>query len=99
MQIFVLVERVDGNGYRARSGEPLAVSAEGATPDEAVSKVRDLITARLAGGSSLVPIDLPGLAHPWARGAGMFKDDPLFDEWQQAIAERRRQMDEDPEVP
>jgi hypothetical protein len=29
----------------------------------------------------------------------MFKDDPLFDEWQQAIAERRRQIDADPEIP
>ena len=28
-----------------------------------------------------------------------FQDDPFFDEWQQAIADRRREMDADPDVP
>jgi hypothetical protein len=31
--------------------------------------------------------------------AGIFKDDPLFDEWQEAIAQRRRQIEDDPEIP
>jgi hypothetical protein len=31
--------------------------------------------------------------------AGMFKDNPLFDAWQQAIADYRRQVDEEPESP
>src|SRR5580700_1133680 len=29
--------------------------------------------------------------NPWLEGAGMFRDDPLFDDWQQAIAEYRRE--------
>jgi hypothetical protein len=29
----------------------------------------------------------------------MFKDDPWFDEWQQAIAEYRQQVEEDPNIP
>ena len=32
-----------------------------------------------------------------AEFAGMFKDDPLFDDWQKAIAEYRRQVDNDPD--
>jgi predicted RNase H-like HicB family nuclease len=36
MQIPILVEPVTNNGYRATCGPPLAVSAEGATRDEAV---------------------------------------------------------------
>jgi hypothetical protein len=37
--------------------------------------------------------DLPQHANPWLAGAGMFRDDPLFDEWQRAIAEYRRELD------
>lgn len=37
--------------------------------------------------------------NPWIRAKGIFKDDPLFDEWQQAIEDYRRQIDEDPNIP
>ncbi len=40
MQIPVLVERVKGNGYRARGVEPFAVSAKGSTREEALAKLR-----------------------------------------------------------
>jgi hypothetical protein len=33
---------------------------------------------------------------PWLKVKGVCKDDPLFDEWQEAIAEYRREVDEDP---
>src|SRR5438270_815105 len=33
--------------------------------------------------------------NPWIEFAGMFKDDPLFDDWQQAIKDRRKRLDED----
>ena len=46
-----LVEAVNGTGYRASSGEPLAVSAEGATADEALRKLRELLPARIAAGA------------------------------------------------
>lgn len=31
--------------------------------------------------------------NPWLEFAEMFKDDPYFDEWQEAIAENRRKAD------
>ncbi len=99
MKLSVYVERVENNGFRARSGEPLALTSEGATADEAVQKLQELVATRLAQGGQVVEIDVPATSHPWLRLAGMFKDDPLFDEWQQAIAERRRQIDADPEIP
>lgn len=34
--------------------------------------------------------------HPLAKFAGMFKDDPLFDNWQKSIAKYRREVDADP---
>jgi hypothetical protein len=34
--------------------------------------------------------------NPWLRIAGIFENDPLFEEWQQAIAEYRDQVEKDP---
>jgi hypothetical protein len=96
MEIPVLIEPVSGNGYRASTGEPLALSAEGATDEEALAKLRKAIEGRLAGGAQLVPLQVPGVENPWLRMEGIYKDDPLFDEWQEAIAEYRRQVDLDP---
>jgi predicted RNase H-like HicB family nuclease len=97
MQIPVLVEPINGTGYLARSGDPLALSAEGATRDEALQNLRDKITARLASdGAEILSIEVPDHEHPLAKFAGMFKDDPLFEEWQKEIAEFRRRDNENP---
>jgi hypothetical protein len=99
MDIPVLLERVAGNGYRARAIEPLALTAEAPTRDEALQKLRELIAERLAAGAELVRLEVPGSEHPFARFAGDLRDDPLLEAWEKAMAEYRRQMDEDPDVP
>ena len=42
-----------------------------------------------------------GAMPPWGADTphGMFKNDPYFDEWQQAIADNRAKIDSDPEIP
>jgi hypothetical protein len=50
----------------------------------------DQITGSANGGPAAV--HSPQRANPWLAGAGLFRDDPLFDEWQQAIAEYRREV-------
>ena len=97
MQIPVLIEPVAGNGYRARGGEPLALSAEGNTPDEALGKLRQLLESRLSAGAYLVALDMEPSDNPWQQFAGMFKDDPMFEEVVQIMAEQRREADLDPE--
>jgi hypothetical protein len=97
MQIPVLVERVRGEGYRARGKDPFAVSARGATREEALAKLRAKIQTRLKNGTEIVGLEVGPEPHPLAEFAGMFKDDPLFDDWQKAIAEYRRQVDKDPD--
>src|SRR5438270_12972680 len=101
VKIPVLIEPVAGNGYRAKSGEPLPLAAEGATRDEAMRKLRELLHERLHAGAEVAALEVPGPAapNPWVEFAGMFKDDPYFDEWQQAMAENRRKMDADPDIP
>jgi predicted RNase H-like HicB family nuclease len=98
MQIPVLVERVDSNGYRARGPEPFGLTAEGSTEEEALQKLRELVQSRLAAGARLVQLDVPE-EHPWARFVGRWKEgDPVIEEWKKAVEEYRRQIDEDPDA-
>ena len=99
MQIPVLVQRVKGNGYRARGKEPFAVSATGATRKEALVKLRAKIEARLKNGTELVGLEVGSQPHPLAEFAGMFKDEPMFEDVLQIMAENRKKMDADPSIP
>ncbi len=36
--------------------------------------------------------------HPWLPAIGIFEEGAVFDEWQQAIAEYRHSVDEDPNL-
>jgi hypothetical protein len=101
MDIPVLIEPVAGNWYRAKCGEPLALTAEGATRDEALMKLRRLVEQRMAAGAEVAALSVPekNAGNPWVEFAGMFKDDPYFDEWQEAIAENRRRADSEPDLP
>jgi hypothetical protein len=98
MNIPILIEPIASNGFRATGGAPFDLSAEGATRDEALQRLRAEIDRRMAGGATVVPLEITPLEeNPWVQGAGMFRDDPQFDEWQAAIQEYRRQVDEDAE--
>jgi hypothetical protein len=99
MQIPVLVERMKGNGYRARGKEPFVVSAKGATREEALAKLRAKIQMRLKNGTEIVGLEVGQQAHPLAEFAGMFKDDPDFEDVLKIMADNRKRMNEDPEIP
>src|SRR5262245_154188 len=96
MQIPVLIEKVKGNGFRARGTEPFAISAKGATREEALAKLRAKIQTRLRKGTELVALEVGPQAHPWMEFAGMFKDDPLIDDWVKSMGEYRQQVEDDP---
>lgn len=98
MQIPVLVERVKGNGYRARGKEPFVVSAKGATREEALAKLRAKIQARLKNGTEIVGLEVGLPPDPWLEFAGMFKDDPWIDDWKKSIEEYRQQVENDPDA-
>ena len=100
MEIPVLLEPSPGGGFRARSGDPLNLTAEGNTPDAALHHLRDLIAARIATGSKLTTLNVPTAEritiHP---GAGMYVGDPLFDQWRAEIEAYRQQIEDDPNIP
>ena len=99
MQIPVLIEPVAGNGYRARGGEPFALTAEGPTREAALARLKEQLRARLEGGAEIVCLELGPQPHPLADFVGIFKDDPMLDEWKQAMASYRRKIDERPDLP
>jgi predicted RNase H-like HicB family nuclease len=96
MKISVLIEPMNGKGFRASGIEPFCITAEGETREEALEKLKTEAESRLKAGAEIVTVDIgPSELHPLLKFSGIFKDDPLFDEWQQAIEEYRRQLDED----
>jgi hypothetical protein len=100
MQVPVAVEKVPGNGYRARGGEPFAFSAEGKTQQEALANFRDKIAEQLAKGVQIIALEVPVAEHPLARFAGIYDpNDPLVKDWLQIIAENRKKEDEVLDIP
>jgi hypothetical protein len=100
MQIPVLIEQVSGNAYRASGGEPLKLAAEGATRAEALQKLQTLIRDRMAAGAEIVPLSVDNTGHPWDDFVGTWdENDPVIQEWEKAVAEYRRQVEADPNIP
>jgi hypothetical protein len=97
MQIPVLVERIAGNGYRASGAGAFAVTAKAATREEALAKLRKKIQARLKNGAELVNLEVESESTPWVKFAGMFKDDPLIDDWKRAMSDYRKEVEQDPD--
>src|SRR5262245_58485921 len=100
MEIPVLIGPVAGNGYRARCGEPLPITAEGKTRDEALANLRRLVEQRVAAGPEVAALRLRGdrPANPWVEFAAMDDpDNPVVRDWEKPMAEHRRKIDEHPE--
>jgi hypothetical protein len=99
MQIPVLVEPVGDHGFRARAGEPLPVSAEGATPEEAVRNLRAAMDRQLKNGKQLRSVEIAP-ENPWLALAGTHDpNDPLVQEWKQEMAAYRQEIEDDPDRP
>lgn len=106
MDVQVLIERVDGNRFLARSG--FGLSVEGPTAEEAVRNLKDAIQQRLANGGSLTTLSIPGLYpwaiqasqnhNPWAAVTGIYDlNNPMIQDWLAAVEEYRLSRDSDPD--
>jgi predicted RNase H-like HicB family nuclease len=92
MDIAVVLERVGTNGYRARCGEPIALSAEGGTREEALDRLRDALAVKMATGVEVVRLRIPTVTPD----RPLWPDDEFTQAWLQGIAEARRQADSNP---
>ena len=92
MDLQVLVERVGDDLYRASA---LSLSAEGATEEDAIARLKGLFVQRMAAGAKVVAIPVPA-APAWARFVGTWEpDDPAIQDFLESVAEIRRKADEE----
>jgi predicted RNase H-like HicB family nuclease len=78
------------NGFRASVLGLPGCQAEGATREAALAKVQMVLQERLVT-AEIVTIPLSSQALP--KLAGIFKDDPQWDDFQAAVASYRQEMD------
>jgi hypothetical protein len=98
MEIPVLIEPTAPYGFRARGCEPFAITAEGATQQEALQNLRTLIAGKLTGGAKIVPLDVSDRNNSWLSAAPLWdKDDPLVKEWIRTMEENRLKDEADPD--
>lgn len=76
MQVDVVLEPVPSVGYRAKS-DVFSVSAEGATEEEALERIKQLLSDRVAAGARLVTLNFPKYSHPASKFFGKLEKDPL----------------------
>ncbi len=79
MSISVFVEPLD-SGFRASCGQPLALSADASSRDEAIGLLRQKIEERLADGGEIVDLELSprrGQLREWLN-RNTETDDELF---------------------
>jgi predicted RNase H-like HicB family nuclease len=99
MEIPVVIEPVAGDGYLARMGEPLSLSAAGASRHDALRNLQQAVRQRLESGTTLASlhVGVQGEDSPWITFAGMFKDEPMFDDVRRIMAGNRTADDADPD--
>ena len=77
MEIPVIVEKVNGNGFRARAATPEALSIEGPSREAVLAQMQELLQKKLSEVEVVrLQVPLPGEDHPWLAVAGMWKDSP-----------------------
>jgi hypothetical protein len=100
VEILVIIEPLNGNGYRATGAGGLSVglTAEGATAAEAIDRLAEQVRTRVHAGARLAELSVGADSASWKLDAGYLKDDPLFEPWREAMEDYRRKLDEDPEA-
>ncbi|MBI4583128.1 MAG: type II toxin-antitoxin system HicB family antitoxin [Planctomycetes bacterium] len=97
MQISVLVEPIENDGYRATVMAP-PLMAEAPTREEALNRLRELIRGKFSNAEVVridIDVTIPGEAHPWKSIAGTWKDHPDAADFEQNIRDYRRSVNSD----
>jgi hypothetical protein len=98
MNIAVLLEVIDKNGYRATSLGPASAVAEGATREAAIQRLRTTLQEKLANAELVqVQVPHPSDRHPWKELAASWSEHPDAAEFERHLQEYRIQVDSDPQ--
>ncbi len=90
----ILVENLDQNVFRAIVLGFPNCQVEGNSQEEAITNVRQLLSNRLAKANIIsLEIESPNHKHPWMQFAGIYANNPLFEEVLADIAVHRQETD------
>lgn len=84
-------------GFRASTGGPLDLTADGPTADAALAALKELIADRLRAGAQLRLLSFTDVETIQALAQRM-RENPMFEEFEQAIAEYRREHNRVPDA-
>jgi len=80
--------------FIARVREWPEIVVEGETEEEVLSKAQaDLKSLLVSGRIVQLDLEVKPDDHPWLKFAGMFADDPDWDEFQESIHQYREEID------
>jgi len=92
----VIIEQEKEGKYKATVWGLADCQATGNTKEAALTKINQLLTARLQNAELVVQeMALPKSENPWIKFAGMYKDNPLFNEMLSEMEAYRREVDEE----
>lgn len=89
MSISILVEPT-ATGFRAATGGPLNLSADGPSSAIAISALQGMIASRLQNGATIIQLPVPP---PSPQPEMSMAEHPLFDEWLEAVKDYRKQRE------
>jgi hypothetical protein len=98
MQVAILIETIEAGRCRARAGAPFDFTVEGATRDEVLRRVEERVRERLRAGAEIVNLDIPATYFNAlvAQAGRLDPNDPFVQEWEQEMANYRREVEADP---
>ena len=92
--VYEILLQPESNKVRATVLNWPECTAEGETEEAALQRIREVIRERLAT-SKIVQVDVtpPTAPHPWQQYAGMWRDDPAFEEFLTKLTTYRKQVE------
>lgn len=97
MTYYIVVENGQEGHYTAQVLGWPETAVEGTSRQEVTTSVRRRISERLAQ-AEIIPVEIEPSTpteHPWMKFAGMFENDPLFDDVLEHIQTHRQELDAD----
>lgn len=88
----ILIEAKEG-GYQATVWGLPDCQVFATTKEEAINNLHELLENRLQNVEIVIQEVETSTEHPWMKFAGMYKDNPLFDEVVSNIAAYRQELD------
>lgn len=90
----VLIQQQSENSWTAIALGGLDCKVQASTREQALENLRQSIQQRFANAEiAQLEVQIPSAEHPWMKFAGMFKDDPYWNEFLDDMATYRRELD------